>query len=219
MGVLVDGVWTQDDSKFKLDPSKQAEVFATPQDQIEIEGGERYFLYVSHGCPFAARPWTVASFLGLTEGKIRVVIVAPANDLDGWFFTPVSDGEKKLVADVEAMGEHIQWDSREPWFGATHLHQVYSRCNPRCSGRVSTPLLVDTKTGKGISSESMDITRIFLECFTPLHAPGGRLDTRLDSEVLELSKFVHADINSKVYGRRPLRADAGPLQHPLCRIL
>lgn len=35
MGVLDDGTWTHDDSKFQMDPSKPGGVFVTPQDEVE----------------------------------------------------------------------------------------------------------------------------------------------------------------------------------------
>lgn len=79
MGVLVNGKWQRDDTGFALDPSKKASTFATPLDEIEIEGGHRYFLYVCAGCPWAARAWMATLATGLDKDVIRIVRVFPGN--------------------------------------------------------------------------------------------------------------------------------------------
>ena len=47
MGVLVNGVWQTDDSKFKMDPSKPAEVFATAQQEVEVTHTIKFFIFYS----------------------------------------------------------------------------------------------------------------------------------------------------------------------------
>ena len=72
MGVLVDGKWIRDDHAVTLDLSKAAASFETPHEDIEVEGNHRYFLYVTAGCPFAARPWMLLEMLGMAK-HVRVV--------------------------------------------------------------------------------------------------------------------------------------------------
>lgn len=138
-----------------------------------------------------------ASMLGLLE-HIKVVKVFPVNDTDGWFFRPVSEAEKALVSQVD---ETVVWDREDPLCkDYTHLHQVYTHCNPKVSGRVSVPLLVDKKTNKGICSESKDISMLFIQRFKKLHVSSPPLDLALGDDVMKLWDTVHSSINGKVYG-------------------
>lgn len=197
MGVLVRGKWVHDDSKFKMNPSVPGSVFMTPHAEIEVEGNDRFYLYVVDGCPWAARAWLTASTLGLLK-HIRIIKLFPANAEDGWFFSPVSEAEKAMVETVSS-DPTVSWCREEPLMKATHLHQIYTLCDPNCSGRVSVPLLVDSKTRRAVSSESLDIARIFIERFNSLHQKDGRLNKCLTSEVSELSQYITQHINGQVY--------------------
>eukprot|EP00946_MAST-07B_sp_MAST-7B-sp1_P001138 g1138.t1 len=200
MGVLIDGKWQRDDAGFKVDPSKQAGTFHTPHEQIEVEGNGRYVLYVAAGCPWAARAWMSCCVTGMdASGAIRVVRVFPANQEDGWFFRPVSESERRVV---EESGGAIRWDMDEPFGGFTHLHQVYAEGGEGVTGRVTVPLLLDSKTGKCISSESEDIVSILLGRFAPLHAtPRPSLYPPLRREEIHREiKVLTKEVNSLVYG-------------------
>ena len=203
MGVLVNGKWQRDDSGFALDPSKKAGTFSTPVEEIPLERGHRYVLYVCDGCPWAARPWMCAVATGLARDVVRIVRVFPGNSDDSWFFKPVSEDERFMV---EQYGDQVTWDEEEPLGGFTHLHQVYSMGDPKVTARVSVPLLVDSKTRKVLFSESSEMIGVFLGHFAPLHDAAhfplansfypAPLREEIDRTVSEIAR----DVGSKVYG-------------------
>lgn len=202
MGVLINGKWQRDDKGFKVDPSKQAGTFFTPHDQIEVEGGERYVLYVAAGCPWAARAWMACCVTGMDKGVIKVCRVFPANQEDGWFFKPASESEHRVVH--ECLGR-VEWDPEEPVSGGqfTHLHQVYVNGQEKnVTGRVTVPLLYDTKTNTCISSESEDILSIMLGRFAPLHIdPVPSMYPSQQREAIHQQiKILTQEVNSIVYG-------------------
>jgi putative glutathione S-transferase len=201
MGVLINGEWQRDDAGFHVDPSKQAGTFYTPHEHIEVEGGGRYVLYVAAGCPWAARAWMSCCATGMdVSGALRVVRVFPANQEDGWFFQPVSESEHRVVRES---GADVQWDRTG---GFTHLHQVYAAggtaSGEKVTGRVTVPLLLDSKTGRCISSESEDIVSILLGRFAPLHATPcpGMYPLAKKEEIHGEIKILTKEINSLVYG-------------------
>ena len=202
MGVLINGKWTRDDKKFKIDPSKQAGTFLTPHQNIAVEGGHRYYLYVCDGCPWAARPWMAAAATGLDVEAIRIVRVFPANSEDGWFFSPVSEQERR---NVEELGKSVEWDRIEPYSKGkfTHLHQVYTAGDPNITGRVTVPLLFDTKTSTCISTESEDLVAVMLDRFAPLHVhplSATFYPKSLREEIHRQIKILTKEVNSMVYG-------------------
>ncbi|KAL7577885.1 hypothetical protein ACA910_007525 [Epithemia clementina (nom. ined.)] len=98
----------------------------------------RYALYVTAGCPFAARPWAVQALYGL---PISIIPLFPAAHDDGWFFTAQSAGEHDMVASYpQAHSLH-----KNPLHdNVHHLKQLYWQVNPNFDGAVSVPLLWDT---------------------------------------------------------------------------
>ena len=136
----VDGLWESDAAKLAaylagndcgdagfcngLCPESLGEAADAPIRFIAEPG--RYVLYVSAGCPFAARPWMTSCALGITQSNvIRVARVFPGNSEDGWFVKPVSEAEKKTAAAFEGQDTH---DEDDPVFaenGWTHLRQMY----------------------------------------------------------------------------------------------
>ena len=208
MGVLVNGIWQRDDAGFQVDPSKQAGTFHTAHGDIEVEGGGRYVLYVAAGCPWAARAWMACCATGMdASGAVRVVRVFPANQEDGWFFRAVSESERRVVRES---GAAVQWDREEPTQGYTHLWQVYAAGGAEgeageaggVTGRVTVPLLLDSKTGRCVSSESEDIASILLGRFAPLHStpcPGMYPEARREDIHREI-KTLTKEVNAIVYG-------------------
>ena len=212
MGVLFNGKWQRDDTGFALDPSKKAATFSTPLEEIPLERGLRFTLYVCAGCPWAARPWMCAVATGLDRDVVRIVRVFPGNGDDSWFFEPRAEDELHMVAQY---GDQVQWEREEPLGPKfTHLHEVYTMSDPAITGRVSVPLLVDNKTRKVISSESAEMIQIFLSRWAPLHdtrrfplAPSlypEALREEIDRAVSELAR----DVGSKVYGAHMAKTQA-----------
>lgn len=135
----IDGFWEDDedelraklvggdcgDSGFCHGLCPPSMVAAPDADQRFIPEVGRYVLYVSAGCPFAARPWMVSCALGLSQsGILRISRVFPGNSSKGWFVNPVSDEEKQFVASFPGENTH---DADDPVFkanGWTHLREM-----------------------------------------------------------------------------------------------
>ncbi|EHS53915.1 glutathione S-transferase protein, partial [Rhizobium sp. PDO1-076] len=145
MGMLVDGVW-QDvwyDTKatsghFKRGASTfrnwvTADGSAGPTGTAgyKAEAG-RYHLYVSYACPWAHRTLIFRKLKEL-EDLITVSVVDPLMLSSGWEFHD-RDG---------ATVDHL--------FGSNFLWQVYTRADPKFSGRVTVPVLWDKQTDTIVS--------------------------------------------------------------------
>jgi len=160
----------------------------------------RYELVVSHGCPFAARPWTTLILLGL-EDTVRVVRTFPGNGSDGFFFSPVSEEESEMV------GKHsggVEWEREGPSCGerATHVRDLYLRSNPDYSGAFSVPVLYDTKTKTVVNNSSLEIAVILSTMFRRFQKqPTLDLFPSTLGEAPLRAKFqdIHARVNIKVY--------------------
>lgn len=87
MGVLVDGVWHEDDRALQSSDGTCANPTTTFRDRIRSEGkfspeAGRYHLYVAYGCPFALRTLILRHVKKLQD-KISVSFVHPVNTNKG----------------------------------------------------------------------------------------------------------------------------------------
>jgi putative glutathione S-transferase len=80
----------------------------------------------------------------------------------------------------------------DPLFGASHLHQIYTRADPGFTGRATVPVLWDMAQGVMVSNESADILRMFDTAFEHL-APS---DLRLYPA--DLAQYIDA-LNPRIY--------------------
>ncbi len=165
MGMLINGRWTDDSDVAQTDPdgrwrrtpaafrhwiTPDGSPGPTGQGGFEAEPG-RYHLYAAWNCPWAHRALLVRAILGL-ETAISVSMVAPRRTGDGWVFDPDAGYVDEL-------------------FGCSALHEVYTRGDPAYTGRVTVPLLWDTKRGTAVSNESADIVRMLNLAFGPSMLP------------------------------------------------
>jgi len=112
-----------------------------------------YYLYVVAGCPFAARPWCVLAFYGLTE-VVRVNMMFPAATRDReWFFYPLSDEEDELVQRWIPEGK----SDRNKEF-ISNLRDLYMNFDKYYIGHASAHIL-GTIRSKIISNRSLPIAR------------------------------------------------------------
>ena len=152
MGKLVDGKWTtawydaDEEGRFKRD----ATVF---QDRVTQNSGAkflpesgRYHLYVSLACPWAHRTLIARHLLGL-EDAIGVSIVDWFMGDDGWTFQQ-RDG---------ATGDRLG--------GKKFLRDVYTAAAPDYTGRVTVPILWDTKHSTIVCNESRIILEVLAKEF------------------------------------------------------
>lgn len=104
----------------------------------------RYHLYVSLACPWAHRTIIVRTLRGL-EKAIGMTVVDPVRDERGWAF------------------RYGPGFSRDPINGFAYLSQAYLATDSSYRGRVTVPVLWDTKTKRIVSNSDDDIMRMF-EC-------------------------------------------------------
>ena len=113
---------------------------------------KRYHLYVSWACPWAHRTIIVRRLKGL-ERAVGMTAVDPIRDARGWAFR---DGDDY---------------SRDPINGFVFLREAYVSADPAYHGRVTVPVLWDTKTRGIVSNSDDDIMRMFETEFDAFASP------------------------------------------------
>lgn len=195
MGQLVEGEWSSEwyDTKktggaFKRDTSRfrnwvTADGSAGPSGEggFKAEAG-RYHLYVSLACPWAHRTLIFRALKGL-DNMIDVSVVHPDMLDDGWTFATGFDG---------ATGDKLH--------GAKFMRDVYTRADPKISGRVTVPVLWDKHRETIVSNESAEIIRMFNSAFNELT---GNTDDYypedLRTEIDAVNDRVYDAVNNGVY--------------------
>ena len=155
-------------------------VRADPSSEFPAEAG-RYHLYVSFACPWAHRTIIVRALKGL-EGAIGMTAVDPIRDDLGWAFR-------------EGPGS-----SRDPLNGFRYLSEAYLATDPSYAGRVTVPVLWDTKTRRIVSNNDDDIMRMLETEFDAFAThdidlfPAG-----LGLQIDELNATIYEAVNNGVY--------------------
>ena len=195
MGLLIDGQWStawhdtrktggrfvREDARHRNWITADGSAGPSGEGGFAAESG-RYHLYVSHACPWAHRTLIFRHLKGLTE-HISVSVVHPLMREDGWSFARDSGGSE---------GDDL--------FGYDFLHQVYTRCQPHASGRVTVPVLWDRKRDCIVSNESSEIIRMFNSAFDAI--TGNRDDywpEALRTEIETVNSDIYTNINDGVY--------------------
>jgi len=194
--MLVQGKWTadwqpiqkqDDEGRFQRQPSSVRN-WVTPDGRSGPTGDGgfpaetgRYHLYVALICPWACRTLMVRSLLGLEE-VITVSVVSPVMSNQGWQF----GGFRRATED------HL--------YGATRLHELYTRHNPAYSGRATVPVLWDKKNGCMVNNESADIIRMFNSSFSAFSNRSIDLyPPALRKEIDHLNAYYYENLNNGVY--------------------
>lgn len=181
MGRLVEGVWHDEwydtessDGRFvREDAGFRAQI--EPGGRFAPESG-RYHLYVSLACPWAHRTLILRRLKGL-EAHIGVTAVHPHMLEQGW-----------------------EYDPAEPLYGFTRHYELYTQTKPDYSGRVTVPVLWDTREKTIVNNESAEIVRIFNSAFDEItgntddYSPSALLD-----EIDRLNARIYDDVNNGVY--------------------
>jgi len=163
---------------------------------LEVQSG-RYHLYVSLACPWCHRTAILRELAGL-EQAIPISYLAPFRDERGWAFT----GESFTVGpagDPERWsGDYVDWAN-----GWAFMSEGYRLSDPEFSGRVTVPVLWDTREGRIVNNESSDIIRMFYEPDSlGALGSGGVPDLypeKLRGEIDEINKRVYETVNNGVY--------------------
>tara|TARA_B100001123_G_scaffold257101_1_gene286639 strand:+ start:1297 stop:2244 length:948 start_codon:yes stop_codon:yes gene_type:complete len=157
MGQLVKGEWqtesqlgAHENGKFKRNTTSFRNQL-TPEELTQEPG--RYHLYIAHACPWCHRTMIMHALKQLEEW-IPVHIVAPHMGEHGWAF----NGKDELT-------------------GAQYMHELYTQADPDYTGRVTVPVLWDSKEQTIVNNESSEIMRLFnavhahndADCYPPQH--------------------------------------------------
>ncbi|KAA5606490.1 glutathione S-transferase family protein [Roseospira marina] len=183
MGLLIEGHWHDQwyDTKStggrfqRQDSAFRAWVSADGSTPYPAEKG-RYHLYVSLACPWAHRTLIARVLKGL-EDVVSVSVVDPLMLEHGWELPEGAD----------------------PILGARFLYQVYTAAQSDYTGRVTVPVLWDTKTGTIVSNESADILRMFNQGFGDLASGPDLYPARLHRSIDAVNAWVYDTLNNGVY--------------------
>jgi glutathionyl-hydroquinone reductase len=188
MGQLVDGQW-QDQwydtastgGRFeRKEAAFRNRVTRDGEGGFEAEAG-RYHLYVSLACPWAHRALIMRALKGL-DRMIGVSVTHWLMLEHGWTF---DDGPGVVPDTVN---------------GARYLHQVYTAAEPHYSGRVTVPVLWDTKRKTIVNNESSEIVRMLNSAFDGIGAaPGDYYPADLRDEIDALNQRIYGTVNNGVY--------------------
>lgn len=181
MGRLIEGTWHDEWYDTKSTGGAFVREDAGFRNQIETGGrfapeSGRYRLYVSLACPWAHRTLIMRRLKGLEDHIPVTVVEAPMLD-KGWTYDPP-----------------------EPLYGFTCHHQLYTRAKPDYTGRVTVPVLWDTREETIVNNESSELIRLFNSAFNDLT---GNTDDYypqdLRGEIDRINERVYDKINNGVY--------------------
>ena len=192
MAQLVDGIWTDipRDTKSTGGAYKRKEsvyrnwITADGSPGPEGEGGyeaepDRYHLYVCYACPWAHRTLIFRKLKSL-ENLISYSACHPLNIEEGWDF---SHGSKPDTLN-----------------GIKFLHELYTKADPKYTGRVTVPTLWDKKRQTIVNNESSEIIRMFNSAFNDVGASGpDYYPEALRSEIDEVNDRIYQTFNNGVY--------------------
>ncbi len=194
--VLVDGKWTADWQPVQAKDAKGGFVRQTSsfRNWITPDGSagpmgiggfaaevDRYHLYVALICPWASRTLLARKLKKLDE-LISVSVVEPALTKEGWRFGTYPGANEDTVN------------------GARYMHELYTRVDPKITGRATVPVLWDKKTGTIVNNESADILRMFNSGFGALADESVDLyPEALRSEIDALNDRIYPRLNNGVY--------------------
>jgi len=159
MGLLVEGKWVDQwydtekhGGRFVRESARFRNwITADGRAGPEGEGGfaaeaGRYHIYFSYACPWAHRTLIFRKLKQL-EDVISASPVDPDMLENGWEFGKQEDG------------------THDPLFAADFMHQIYTRAEPKYTGRVTVPAVWDKQRETIVSNESADIIRMLNSAF------------------------------------------------------
>ncbi len=184
-GYLKNGQWHEGWYDTRATEGEFVRTVAAFRGQVTQDGSSgypaepgRYRLYASMACPWAHRT-LIARALKRLEALVPLSIVEPVMSGQGWAFSP-------------ALPDHAN--------GFSYLHQLYRATRADYAGRVTVPVLWDTKTRTIVNNESAEILRIFNQAFDALGADKVDLYPEpYHQEIDRINQFIYDNINNGVY--------------------
>jgi len=148
------------------------------QDTHQVSGErDQYHLYAAYACPFAHRPLLARAIMGLEDFVSISICHSQKNNDIGW---------------------HFEGDYKDYMYGKSTLAEVILHTNPDYTGKVTTPILLDKKTNKIVSMDSMKITRLFHDTLAT-RSDVDLFPTRVRKDIDKLNAIIAADVNAGVY--------------------
>lgn len=169
------------DGSFERQPDAFRDWISSGDDgDLRPEAG-RYHLYVSWACPWAHRTIIVRKLKGL-EHAIGMTAVDPIRDERGWAFR-------------EGPGHDL-----DPLNGFKFLSEAYFATDPSYRGRVTVPVLWDTKTKRIVNNSEDDIMRMFETEFAVLAENDLDLyPAAYGPQIDALNEWIYETLNNGVY--------------------
>ena len=186
MGMFINGKWKIDVVNPKTTSGAFERLPTTFRHQISSDGpfkpeSGRYRLIVSHACPWAHRTMIFRSIKQL-ESHIPIAVVNPYMLDYGWDFNDYSGVIKPDFCNAKCLGD------------------IYIMSDPTFTGRVTVPVLWDTKTNQIVNNESSEIIRMFNTAFNDL--TDNTIDlypSDLVHHIDEWNEKIYHSINNGVY--------------------
>jgi putative glutathione S-transferase len=186
--MLVEGDWqtniepyTDEDGAFdRVETSFRDRIRDDPDARFQPEP-DRYHLYVAWICPWAHGAALTRRLAGLTD-VVSIDVVDPYRVDEGWEFSPEKDGCTPDTVN-----------------GCEFLRDVYVEADPEYTGRVTVPVLWDTREDTIVNNESIEIMRMFA---TEFGEYGDGIDLYPEGYRDEIDRIVDAiydPINNGVY--------------------
>ncbi|MGC6404320.1 MAG: glutathione S-transferase family protein [Candidatus Comchoanobacterales bacterium] len=190
MGFLQQGIWVDQWYDTQKHQGRFKRTTAQFRNWIEsdklarfpAESG-RYHLYVSYACPWAHRTLIYRSLKELDD-MIGVSVVDWHMGDQGWTFKPSSP----------------QNGAKDHLYQLNYAHQLYTKADPKYTGRVTVPILWDTQEQTIVSNESADIIRMFNRSFD--HLGAAQIDfypIKQQQAIDGLNELIYQTINNGVY--------------------
>jgi len=193
MGKLIDGVWHD----VWYDTKKTGGRFVRRDSQfhnwVTADGSSgfaaepnRYHLYVSLACPWAHRT-LIFRRLKRLESVIGLSVVHWHMAENGWTFGTNDQGGVDVCT-----GDRLG--------GRAYLHQVYTDAQADYTGRVTVPVLWDTRSHTIVNNESAEIIRMFNSAFDAWgDARRDFYPADLRAEIDALNATIYDRVNNGVY--------------------
>lgn len=186
MGMLVEGLWLEDDEARRVNAdgsfARPASAFRSTVDAGSgaphpAEAG-RYHLFIARSCPWAHRAAIARRLKGL-DGVVGITYADLPRE-EGW-------------------GADTGIDGLQPVNGRLRLHRLYTAAQRDYTGRVTVPVLWDRKAGSIVNNESAEIIRIFNSGFGVLANDLDLYPDALRAEIDTLNAFIYEHVNNGVY--------------------
>jgi len=194
MGLLVDGIWQDEDDAVRTlnghftRPTTRYRSWITPDGEAGPSGERgfvaargRYHLYVALACPWAHRTVIMRMLKGL-EDAVSISVVEPLYGPHGWRFGRFPGATPDTVN------------------GKSELAEIYLLADPRFTGRVTVPVLWDKERRTIVNNESAEIIRMLNEAFSRFtNVTTDYYPPALRAEIDRINDLVYGNVNNGVY--------------------